>query len=105
MTAPLNIAEGRALLAKATPGPWMLAAPDAFPWYQEGCGERGEDTIAILGAGGYGVFSAPYSITDYTSVNLKLFIWLRNHADALLDAAEQNVRLTAELAATRGGKD
>lgn len=47
-----------------TPGPWRLAKAHEFPWRIDGCGFKGENTLTIIGGGGYGVLSVPYSITD-----------------------------------------
>ncbi len=80
MSRPLNLAEGRALEARATPGPWDCGGGPAGP-ESGGVGGPDGETIAT-------VFAARND-RDYEPPHDAAFIvWLRNNARTLLDLAE-----------------
>lgn len=89
MTAPLTaaeVAEGMALAAKATEAPWQMVQSTS---------------------GGYFLrhkFHKALS-QEVHNDNLALIVFLRNHADALLAAAQENARLREALADTERERD
>lgn len=83
-----EIAEGRRLLAAATPGPWAVTM-DSDSW------NDGAEYAEWV----YGI--APILTADEWAepqeANAGLIVWLRNHADALLAAAARAAALAREV--------
>lgn len=97
------IAELRGLLAKATPEPWWF---DTYNTAFSGSGESAKQIFAIPDHPQDGSFD-PEQVEERSrwysesEANMRLSILLRNHASSLIEAAEENVNLKAEIAALR----
>ena len=76
--------------AKHTPPPWRLADPKEYPWILAPADYRGEDTFTVIcdhpSARGYGVISAPISITDRNAANFEFIVCAVNSHEALVEA-------------------
>lgn len=81
MTDPVDIIELRALLEKATPGPWVIARPE----------QKGEDwphgIIVAATARGLGIYASGDTAT-FPSADRAMIAAARNALPALLDEIE-----------------
>lgn len=68
----LSIEEGRRLLAEATPGPWEVRASGK-----------------VYGPSAYPICEGFPMLNPRDTTNAALIVFLRNHAEALLEAAER----------------
>jgi hypothetical protein len=103
MLTPDQIAEGRALVAAATPGPWDCPDEGQFDG-RRSLYSKDDNHLANAGLGPYpthslhagdGWHGASYTLAH--PADAELIVYLRNNASALLDAADELAKYKAAL--------